>query len=617
MRRLRAVAAFLIVLLNAPTVCAQSGGMPATGGLRGTIAYASFAPLNTDIFIADSIGGHARALLPDPALDYNASLSADGAWVVFTSERRGNADIYRVRLDGSHLEQLTSDPAFDDQAALSPDGRTLAFVSTRSGQADIWLLDVRSHALRNLTNDPAGDFRPEWSPDGTKIAFSSDRVSTHPRSGFVRSQSTELFVIGRDGTGLRRVTSANAYVGSPVWSRDGAHLLAYVSPIDQVQNIVTARRLHGTTQIAVIDAQSGAQDVRTTGAGEKWSPRWTPNGGIAYVSGGTTAGLEFVNGTPGPRGEFGSPHWSADGRLMVYHREVASGWPPHAIAHSRDPRYRLVRTGVFASYAPSGDRLVENDGTAGIMHNDIYMMNIDWSNRHVLAGDSVASSLAPAWSPCGDRIAFARGRFFPATLGKSAAVIAAVQSDGSGLTAFTDSSGNAGFPSWSPDGRSLVYRVVTANRSALMIVDLASRAIRRLTDSTGNDNSPAWSPRGDLIAFTSRRPGDDDYEMYTIRPDGTELRRITKGHGNMSHPAWSPDGTWLAFTGSAGGFKDEAALHPYNPQPYGEISVMRADGSEMHALTDNQFEDGTPTWVPAAGARLNQCPAGAAPTPAK
>jgi Tol biopolymer transport system component len=189
-----------------------------------------------------------------------------------------------------------------------------------------------------------------------------------------------------------------------------------------------------------------------------------------------------------------------------------------------------------------------------------------------------------------------------------------VQNDGSGLIALTDSSENAGFPSWSPDGRSLVYRVVTGKRSALRIVDIASRAIRQLTDTTGNDNSPAWSPRGDLIAFTSRRPGDDDYEMYTIRPDGTGLRRITQGHGNMSHPAWSRDGEWLVFTGSEAGYKDESPLHPANPQPYGEISVMRADGSEMHALTDNQFEDGTPTWVPeASGARPNRCAASPAP----
>jgi TolB protein len=226
MRHLRTFAGLLVSVVAAACAGGQAGARSASRASAGTIAYASFAPQNTDIFIADSVGGHARPLLPDAALDYNASLSADGVWAVFTSERRGNADIYRAHHDGTHLEQLTTDAAFDDQAALSPDGRTLAFVSSRSGQADIWLLDLKNHVLRNLTNDPAGDFRPEWSPDGTKIAFSSDRVSTHPRSGFVRSQSTELFVIGRDGQGLRRVTSGNAYVGSPVWSRDGAHLLA-------------------------------------------------------------------------------------------------------------------------------------------------------------------------------------------------------------------------------------------------------------------------------------------------------------------------------------------------------------------------------------------------------
>jgi hypothetical protein len=46
------------------------------------------------------------------------------------------------------------------------------------------------------------------------------------------------------------------------------------------------------------------------------------------------------------------------------------------------------------------------------------------------------------------------------------------------------------------------------------------------------------------------------------------------------------------------GFKDEMPLHPHNPQSYGEIVVMRADGSEITALTDNPWEDATPRWAP-------------------
>src|SRR5258708_37082526 len=82
------------------------------------LAFVNFGPLNTDIFIADSNGSNARPLLAHPGLDYNASFSHDGNWILFTSERNGSADIYRVHPDGSGLEQLTNDPSFDDQAAL-------------------------------------------------------------------------------------------------------------------------------------------------------------------------------------------------------------------------------------------------------------------------------------------------------------------------------------------------------------------------------------------------------------------------------------------------------------------------------------------------------------------
>src|SRR5262245_3102041 len=60
------------------------------------IAYASFAPLNTDLFVANADGSGIRPLLSDPANDYNASFSADGRWIVFTSERNGSADLYRA-----------------------------------------------------------------------------------------------------------------------------------------------------------------------------------------------------------------------------------------------------------------------------------------------------------------------------------------------------------------------------------------------------------------------------------------------------------------------------------------------------------------------------------------
>ena len=164
----------------------------APGAPTYEIAFASFSPINAELFVADADGNNAKPLLPHAGFDGNASFSRDGEWIVFTSERDGSYDIYRARPDGSGLKRLVDDPAYDDQAALSPDGRSLAFVSTRSGQADIWILEMATKKLRNLTSNPAGDFRPAWSPDGQWLAFTSDRDSRKPRSRRVCLCSSRL-----------------------------------------------------------------------------------------------------------------------------------------------------------------------------------------------------------------------------------------------------------------------------------------------------------------------------------------------------------------------------------------------------------------------------------------
>src|SRR5207249_720277 len=55
------------------------------------VSFASFAPLNLDVYLADADGSNARPLLPHPGQDYNASFSSDGRWVLFTSTRGGVA----------------------------------------------------------------------------------------------------------------------------------------------------------------------------------------------------------------------------------------------------------------------------------------------------------------------------------------------------------------------------------------------------------------------------------------------------------------------------------------------------------------------------------------------
>ena len=569
-----------------------------------TVSFASFGPTRTDLFIARGDGSGVRPLLSETWNNYNAALSHDGKWMTFTSERDGSPDIYRMRIDGRGRELLVGGTAFDDQGVLSPDGNRLAFVSDRSGQPDIWVLNLKTRALTNVTQHPGGDFRPAWSPDGKWLAFSSDRDSTNPRPSFSILHSTAIYMVRPDGRDLRLIGKTGEFEGSPSWSRDGKTVVFYQTDIANVNSIVNPKRLRGTTQLMAINIASGERTVLTEGPGEKTSPHWITDKKLAYISGGPEGGLSLMTAPTVLRGEVNSPSWSANGKRMVFHRDAAAAWPPFQRWRSLDPAFKLLRTGVFPSWLPSGKTIVLNDKTAGILHNNIISIAADGKGERTLFHDEKRSALAPEVSPNGKQIAFGLGRFFQNTQGRAMADIAVINMDGTGLTILTDGSGNYGLPSWSPDGSQIVFRGAGngEGKDGLLIIDLASNAVRHIPGTFIKDNFPSWSPKGDLISFTSNRDGD--YEIYTVRPDGSGLKRLTNIPGNDAHNSWSPDGEWIAFASGTHGFRDEAVLHPYNPQPYGEIYVMRADGSDRRRLTNNQYEEGTPKWAPAVPASL-------------
>ena len=224
----------------------------------------------------------------------------------------------------------------------------------------------------------------------------------------------------------------------------------------------------------------------------------------------------------------------------------------------------------------------------------------------VIYQDKARNVLAPQWSPGGDTIIFGIGvfnAFFngfnglflkPGDRVESGAQIAMIRPDGSGFRELTSGANNNGFPSMAPDGKRFVYRSFGPEGDGLRIKNLETGAVTALT--TGYDNFPLWSPRGDLIMFS--RQADGDYEIYTINPDGTGVKRLTIARGNDAHQAWSPDGEHIAFATTRMGFKDEMT-YTDAPQPYGEIFVMRYDGTNLQQLTDNQWEEGTPAWQPA------------------
>jgi Tol biopolymer transport system component len=563
-----------------------------------------WSPTRSELFIADADGRNPRKLLAGLQIDYNASFSFDGQWVVFTSERHGSADIFRVRTNGLSLERLTDDPAYDDQAALSPDGQSLAFVSTRdAGTTDIYILDMKTRKVRNLTHSPGGDFRPSWSPDGRTIAFSSDRGTTfQPAKGhWEHVHAASVYVVGVDGHGLRRISSEGQLAGSPKWSPDGRRVVFYEVAVGDTFAARQVPEQSGLeSRIVSIDIATGARTQHASGRGLKLSPQFLGPDRVGYLAkSGPTAALAFSTDEKGSVGDIGNPAWSYDGKHVVYQSgpiaTIAAARAPGQVLFGRDPRFELVFASGFPAVSPDGRRLVLSERTGRGNPDDrtsLAVWDTDGTDaRRIFRAEG--SAMGPQWSPDGRWIVFGAGNFFQARTRPAQVML--VKPDGSDAQPLTTGPGNTGFPSWSPDGKHVVYRFWSNTAGGLRIINVADRSVRILTE--GYDNFPSWSPNGDLIAFS--RLADNDFDIYTIRPDGTALRKLTTAAGNDSHPAWSADGEYILFSSSRYGFKDEAPLADI-PQPYGELFIMRADGSEQRALTDNRWEEGTPAWQPSS-----------------
>ena len=144
------------------------------------------------------------------------SVTQDGEWLAFDSDRGGNHDIYSMRAATGETRQLTRDPADEFNPAWSPDGSEIAFHSWRSGNRDSYVVSADGTRERLIAGGPSHEYAGRWSPDGKQIVFASDRTGR-----------SELYVVGRDGGTPRQITSSGAS-NLAEWSPDG-RWLAYSS----------------------------------------------------------------------------------------------------------------------------------------------------------------------------------------------------------------------------------------------------------------------------------------------------------------------------------------------------------------------------------------------------
>ncbi|HCR00011.1 MAG TPA: hypothetical protein DIU48_11355, partial [Acidobacteria bacterium] len=172
------------------------------------VAFNSNRDDNNDIYVANVDGSDMRRITNNPAIDTSPTWSPNGQQIAFTSDRTGSPQIYVIGADGTGLRRLTYETYCDRPTWSPPPFNEVAYSSKTGPGHDIKVLDLATNEVRQLTFGLGSNESPSYSPNGRHVAFSSTRGSG----------LKQIYTIGRDGKGLRRVTSTGNNE-MPSWSR--------------------------------------------------------------------------------------------------------------------------------------------------------------------------------------------------------------------------------------------------------------------------------------------------------------------------------------------------------------------------------------------------------------
>jgi len=466
-----------LALLAGPAVAAPEPPVPPTSAPTSPLAEVGYRLGYTSaerptLMISTAGTGSPRPLLSDAeGGDAEQEADARAGRVVWVGRKAagGGADLgggLYLRRPGSTPVRLVGGPGTIGHPTLSPDGRRVAFASDRAGSADIWVVGIDGTGLRRLTDHPAEDSWPSWSPDGTRIAFASTRDDP----------AGDLWVMPAAGGAPVRLTDGPAADGQPAWSPDG-------------------RRLAFTTTRFAPASAPGLRSVATVAA----------------------TGGPVTRAVPGP-GDAAEPAWSADGTQLAF-------------TTTRDD--------------PSGD---------------VYVLR---AGRVVPVATGPPSQHQPAWQ--------GNDLLWTATEGDDTTDVWSADATGGDRRDHTARPGlSETGPAFSPDGLRLAYSAEQPGGGARIVVADATGANPQVLAPPGTvdgdrDTDPSWSPSGDAIAF-SRQPSDGEDPSRILVVSTADARLLAEvpmpAHltGDDTEPAWSPDGRRLAFARYASARNSDLAI---------------------------------------------------------
>ncbi len=212
--------------------------------------------------------------------------------------------------------------------------------------------------------------------------------------------------------------------------------------------------------------------------------------------------------------------------------------------------------------------------TSGGRFKEIYVSHLDGSEKFQVTNNHTIN-LSPSWTPDGRSILYSSFKdrtqnlyLFELYSGRE--------------TKFSAKAGNYIGGKMSPDGQTIAATLELRGNSNLLLLDRNGNVIRRLTNDSGIEVSPAWSPNGQQLAFVSDRSGSP--QLYILDVASGKTRRLTYTGSYNTSPEWSPRGDKIVYTGRVG---NRFAIFTIN-----------VDGGDPRKLTSEASDSEDPTWAP-------------------
>ena len=298
----------------------------------------------------------------------------------------------------------------------------------------------------------------------------------------------QIFVIGSDGTGRRRLTDAAGPSLTPVWSPDG-------------QRIAFVRRTGADSRIYAMNADGGSQRPLTAGSDSASSPAWSPDGRqIAFtLTRHATSQIAMMRNDGSQVRELAPSHsdeqdpaWSPDGRLIAFLSRASGGYFELYVIGPDGQNLRRVPTPVpslqpdVTGFAWLPDGRLAYTNRSGLAQEGLSVTAVSGAEHQYLGSGS-----SPAWSPDGRQLAFVASH--------SGATELYVRSVGGRSVRIVDPSLTPVRPAWSPDGRQIAFLLLGGGTTTLAVADPDGSNLRRLADDVYGDLSArpvfSWRPR--------------------------------------------------------------------------------------------------------------------------